>query len=47
MTKTLEEIIAQLPLERQKKIETRAQQLIAEEITRRNLRKAHELTQVE
>jgi DNA-binding XRE family transcriptional regulator len=45
MTKNLAQIMAELPPERQKKIEARASELIAQEMTLRDLRKAHRLTQ--
>lgn len=45
MAKNLEEIIQKIPLERQKKIEERASELIAEEMTLQDLRKARSLTQ--
>ena len=40
-------LIAQLPPDRRARIEARARQLIAEELTLRDLRKAHELTQTQ
>lgn len=45
MVVTLDEMIARLPEEEQRAIEARAQQLIAEEMTLRELRAARELTQ--
>lgn len=45
MAKKLEQIIQSLSEERQKKIEARTQELIAEEMTLRDIRKARELTQ--
>ena len=46
MPVNIEEKIKKLSPERRKKIEARAKQLIAEEMTLRELRKAHNLTQV-
>ena len=45
MTVSLEEIIAELPPERRRRIEERAAELIAEGMTLRELRKARKLTQ--
>jgi transcriptional regulator with XRE-family HTH domain len=45
MARTLNEVIADLPRDQQRDIETRAAQLIEEEMTLRDLREAHELTQ--
>jgi DNA-binding XRE family transcriptional regulator len=45
MTVTLEEILAQLPEERRRRIEQRAAELIAEELTLREVRRARRLTQ--
>lgn len=45
--KTLEEILAALPASRRKKIEKRVDQLVAEEMTMRELRKARKITQVQ
>ncbi len=45
MAKKLEDIMQNLSQERQKKIEARTQELIAEEMTLRDIRKARELTQ--
>lgn len=45
MTKNLAQIMAELPPKRQKKIEDRASELIAQEMTLRDIRKAHQLTQ--
>ncbi|PSF36754.1 transcriptional regulator [Aphanothece hegewaldii CCALA 016] len=45
MAKKLAQIMEQIPLERRKKIEARAKELIAEQMTLRDLRKARELTQ--
>lgn len=47
MTKTLKNKIKQLPAKRQQKIIDRSKELIAEEMTLRDLRKALELTQEE
>ena len=46
MTVSLEEMMAALDTERRRKIEERAAELIAEEMTLRELRKARKLTQV-
>jgi transcriptional regulator with XRE-family HTH domain len=43
--KTLKDIMNGLPAERREKIETRAEELIAEEMTLQDLRKAQDLTQ--
>jgi len=45
MARTLDEVIGSLPPDQQRDIEARAGQLIEEEMTLRDLRKAHELTQ--
>lgn len=45
MARTLDEVIGGLPLDQQREIEACAAQLIEEEMTLRDLRKAHELTQ--
>ncbi len=45
MTVNLDEMMAELPPERQQRIEKRAAELIAEEMTLRELRKARQLTQ--
>ncbi len=45
MAKKLSEIMEQMPLERQDKISARADELIAEQMTLRDIRKARELTQ--
>jgi predicted XRE-type DNA-binding protein len=45
MATTLREKLANLPIERREKIEAKAQQLIAEEMSLRLLRKARQLTQ--
>jgi transcriptional regulator with XRE-family HTH domain len=45
MAKTLDEVISGLPLDQQRDIKACAAQLIDEEMTLRDLRKAHELTQ--
>ncbi len=45
MAKKLDEIVKTIPRARQKKIEARAQELIAEHMTLRDVRKARELTQ--
>ena len=45
MARTLDEVISRLPPDQQQEIEARAAQLIEEEMTLRDLRKAHELTQ--
>jgi hypothetical protein len=47
MAKHVEEIIENVSSVRRKKIESRAAQLIAEEMTRQELRRARERTQVE
>jgi DNA-binding XRE family transcriptional regulator len=44
--KTLEEMLQALPVERRAEVESRAQELIAEEMTLRELRRARKLTQV-
>ena len=46
MTVSLDEMIAGLDPDRRRQIEERAQELIAEEMTLRELRKARKLTQV-
>ena len=46
MTTTLKEMIERLPDKRRKKVDARANELIAEEMTLRDLRKARDLTQV-
>lgn len=45
MTTTLKQKMASLPARQRKKVEARAKALIAEELSLRELRKAHELTQ--
>lgn len=45
MTKNLAQIMAEFPPKRQKKIEARASELIAQEMTLRDIRKAYQLTQ--
>ena len=45
MARTLNDVIKALPLDQQKEIEAQAALLIEEEMTLRDLRKAHELTQ--
>ncbi len=45
MTISLKDAMTRVSAKRRKKIEARADQLIAEEMTLRDLRKAHELTQ--
>src|SRR5262245_26442168 len=45
MTKTLEQMMQEVSPARRKKIEQRAAQLIAEEMSLRDLRRAHKLTQ--
>ena len=45
MTKTLDEVIAGLPPDHQREVATQAASLIEEEMTLRDLRRAHELTQ--
>lgn len=45
MATRLETILDRLPAERRAKIETRAEELIAEEMTLKDLRKARDLTQ--
>lgn len=47
MTKTLDEMMARLPAARRKRIEARAAELIAEEMSLRDLRKAMNRTQVQ
>jgi DNA-binding XRE family transcriptional regulator len=47
MTRTLEEVIRGLPLDQQREIAARAAELIEEETTLRDLRKARELTQTQ
>lgn len=47
MTNTLKNKIKQLPANRQKKVINRSKELIAEEMTLRDLKKALELTQEE
>jgi transcriptional regulator with XRE-family HTH domain len=47
MTMTLRQKIKSLPAARQKKIAKRAKDLILEEMTLRDLRKAHEMTQAD
>jgi len=47
MSTTLKDKIRELPNTRQKKIQLRANELISEELTLRDLRKALKLTQVE
>ena len=44
MTVSLDEMMADLPPERRRRVEERAAELIAEEMTLRELRKARELT---
>lgn len=46
MATRLQSVLDALPAERRAKIEARADALIAEEMTLRDLRKAHDLTQV-
>jgi transcriptional regulator with XRE-family HTH domain len=46
MARTLDDMIAGLPADRQREVETQAARLIEEETTLRDLRKAHALTQV-
>jgi len=43
--RTLNDVIGKLPSARRQKVETRAQELIAEELTLQDIRKAHKLTQ--
>jgi DNA-binding XRE family transcriptional regulator len=43
--RTLNDVLGKLPPARQRKVETRAQELIAEELTLQDLRKAQKLTQ--
>jgi DNA-binding XRE family transcriptional regulator len=43
--RTLNDVIGKLPPARQKKVETRARELIAEELTLQDIRKAQKLTQ--
>jgi DNA-directed RNA polymerase specialized sigma subunit len=45
MARTLDEVIAGLPADQQQDIAAKAAQLIEDEMTLRDLRKAHELTQ--
>jgi hypothetical protein len=45
MAKTLDDVIGGLPLDHQQEVETLAASLIEEEMTLRDLRRAHELTQ--
>ena len=45
MARTLNEVIASLPIDQQQEIDAQAARLIEEEITLRDLRKAHDLTQ--
>ncbi len=45
--KTLDEIMAELPAARRKKIEKRTAELVAEEMTMRELRKARKITQAQ
>lgn len=45
MSKNLKEMMDRLPAKRRKKIDARAEELIAEEMTLRDLRKAHDQTQ--
>jgi len=45
--KNLDQVLKEIPAPRRKKIEARAAQIIAEELTLRELRKAHEKTQTQ
>jgi transcriptional regulator with XRE-family HTH domain len=45
MARTLKEVMAGLPLDEQQEVAAQAARLIEEEMTLRDLRKAHELTQ--
>ncbi|MGX1101486.1 helix-turn-helix domain-containing protein [Amorphus sp. MBR-141] len=45
MATTLNEMLDSLPSDRRQKVRARAEELIAEELTLRDLRKAHDLTQ--
>lgn len=45
MAATLNEMMERLPVDRRQKVRVRAEELIAEELTLRDLRKAHDLTQ--
>jgi DNA-directed RNA polymerase specialized sigma subunit len=45
ISRRFDEVIGGLPLDQQQEIATKAAQLIEEEMTLRDLRKAHELTQ--
>lgn len=45
MTTTLKAMIEWLPADRQERVAERAEELIAEELTLRDLRRAHDLTQ--
>ncbi len=47
MSKNVDDIIRKLPAARRKNVEARAEQLIAEEMTRRQLRRALDKTQVQ
>lgn len=47
MPKNVDDIIGALPAQRRKKIEARAQELIAQEVTRQQLRRLRNRTQVE
>lgn len=47
MARTLKEKMEKLPVARRQKINARAQELIAEEVTLRDLRKALDLTQMD
>jgi transcriptional regulator with XRE-family HTH domain len=45
--KNLDQVLKEIPAARRKKIEARAAQIVAEELTLRELRKAHEKTQTQ
>lgn len=45
MATTLNDMMERLPAERRQKVQARAEELVAEELTLRDLRKAHDLTQ--
>lgn len=45
MATTLKAMMDRLPADRRERVKARAEELIAEELTLRDLRKAHDLTQ--
>jgi DNA-binding XRE family transcriptional regulator len=45
--RTLDDVISKLPAARQQKVEARAQELMAEELTLQDIRKARKLTQAQ